>query len=76
MTATEVKQIPKSVNNINQSQKDIQRSPICITNYDHYYIIDDTKQRDKIWIWEKNECWRELQIFIISSWFNNPMFEN
>ena len=48
MTATEVKQIPKSVNNINQSQKDIQRSPICITNYDHYYIIDDTKQRDKI----------------------------
>ena len=45
MKVTEVKQIPYSVCNRNQQQKDLQRHPICITESDHEFILNEIKCR-------------------------------
>ena len=45
---TEVKQIPKSVYNINQAHKDFNSHTICINDSDHDYIIDKIKRREDI----------------------------
>ena len=47
MKVTEVKQIHKSVWNRNQSHKAIQGYPICLTDSDHDFILDEIKCRDK-----------------------------
>ena len=39
---------PKSVCNKNQAHKAIQRSPLCITESDHGYILYEIKRRDTI----------------------------
>ena len=44
MTVIEVK-ITKSVCNRTQSPKDIQRRPICLTDSDHDYNLDEFKCR-------------------------------
>ena len=48
MKLTEVKQIHKSVWNRNQSHKAIQGYPICLTDSDHDFILDEIRHRDTI----------------------------
>ena len=40
MEVTEVKQIPKSVCNVNQARRYLQRHRICITDSNNYFILD------------------------------------
>ena len=47
ITVTKVKK-PKLFCNKNQSCKDIQRSPVCLTESDHDIILDEIKHRDTI----------------------------
>ena len=47
MTAIEAKN-KKSVFNKNQSRRDIKRRPVCLTNSDNDFIIDEIKRRDTI----------------------------
>ena len=48
MAVTSVKYIPKSLCNRNQARKDLQKYTICLTNYDHDFILDEIKRRDTI----------------------------
>ena len=45
---TYVKDIPKNVWNRIEEKKDIQRHPICLTDADYDYILDEIECRDKI----------------------------
>ena len=38
------KKTPNSVYNINQARKAIKRRPICLTDSDHDYILDEIKR--------------------------------
>ena len=42
MTVTEVK-IPKRVFDINQAHNAVQMHPVCLTESDHDYILDEMK---------------------------------
>ena len=42
------KEIPKSVSNQKQSYNAMQRSPICLTDSDHEYTIDEIKHIETI----------------------------
>ena len=48
MVVTAVKYIPKSLWNINQACKDLQRNPICLTGYDHDFTLDEIKHGEKL----------------------------
>ena len=48
MIVTDTKQIFKSVRNIKQARKALKRHPICLTNYYHYFILDEIKYGDTI----------------------------
>ena len=48
MAVIEVKHIPNSVYNRNQTCNALQRHPICLTNSDHDLTIDEIKRIDTI----------------------------
>ena len=48
MDLTEVKHITKSVCIRNQAHKYLQKNPICITDSDHYFTLEEIKRRDTI----------------------------
>ena len=43
MELTEAKQIPRSVCNRHPSRKDLKMRPICLTEYDKLFILDEIK---------------------------------
>ena len=48
MEVTEAKKNPKSVCNINQAHKALQRTTTCITDYDHNFFLDKINRRENI----------------------------
>ena len=40
MAVKDVHDIPANSCNINQAKQGLERYPICVTEYDHYYIIE------------------------------------
>ena len=45
---TDFHRIPKSVCNRTQAKKSISRHPICLTDSDYDYILEETGRRDEI----------------------------
>ena len=43
----DVQDIPKNFCNMIQAKKSIQRHPICITDADYNYILDEIERREK-----------------------------
>ena len=48
MAVKYVHDIPKHVCSWKQSKQDLQRHHVCLTDYNHYYILEEIEHRDKI----------------------------
>ena len=48
MALTEAKQIHKNACNRNQARKALQRRYICLTHYDHDFILYEIKRQENI----------------------------
>ena len=63
---TEFHAIPTSVRSITQAKKAISRQPICLTDADYDYILEEIGRQDKIELKEKLICiamiWRINEI--------------
>ena len=51
-----VHDIPRGVCNINQAKKALQINHICLTDFDHDYILKEIELRDKIETKRKYKC--------------------
>ena len=54
VTITKVTKIPKSVCNKNEARKDIQKTPICLTDSDRYFILNKINLETQLNIRGKN----------------------
>ena len=48
VTVKYVHDIPKSICNRNNSKQALQTHPICLTDCDHDYILEEIEHRDKV----------------------------
>ena len=48
MALQDVQDIPKNVWDRNLAKQDLQRHHICLTDCDHYYILEEIEDRKKI----------------------------
>ena len=54
---TDYHTIPTSICSITQSKKAISRQPICLSDYEYDYILEEIDQQDKI------EYEREIEVY-------------
>ena len=48
MVVKDVHDIPRSICNIHQTKQNLQRHPVCLTDSDPDYILEEIEYRDKI----------------------------
>ena len=68
-SVTELHAIPTSVCTRTQAKKSISRKPICLTDSDHDYILEEIGRREKLSL-------KEMYKFIVTTRRNNMSISN